>query len=475
MGRYVARFLTFDRSTSRVQEVNSTTGVITPVGPAIAGVETSSLWDNRCTNVVALFRGDVYIVVRTLANENAVYKWDGAVWTQVFNTGVGAGVRSPWGLVVSNDILYAFFSDVGAPGNNTSSILTQDGTAWGPLVFPATSITASPCAALTVWRQAVWISSELGISPYVPVPFSLTGAFDGGNDGGLFNPSTIAGSFAYWDGDLYFIRPENGLTGPLLYQLASGWTAAVPVVAPAWTNQLATGIPSAGALVLAPDGGTYCLFRSKLDELVIFYSGSTDTRVAKTDAASYPVFTDITASVLSPSISSLTNAGISLLEDDRRRSNLFQTFAVRDTALNNTHILSWNGSSSTFMQLVATYTTVDLMPPNDQKADYRTYTAKQPSVEFDPTDPPSQPFPGRVTLPYILKDVLSREVGILPEYSIDGDDWLPMTEGEGSEGEDGLTSSPAGESHTFVWDAFNDLAGDAADMQMRIVPRITGV
>jgi hypothetical protein len=473
MGRSVARFLTFDRSTSRIQEVNSTTGVLAPVGPAIAGLETSALWDNRCTNVVALFRGDVYVVVRTLANENAVYKWDGAVMTQVFLSGVGVGVRSPWGLVVSNDVLYAFWADVGAPGNNVASIFTQDGTAWGPLVIPATSVVASPCAALTVWRQAAWIASEFGISPFNPF-FALTGAFDGGNDAGLFDPSTIAGSFAYWDGDLYFMRPDTG-AGPLLYQLASAWTAAVPVGAPAWTNQLATGLPSAGALVLAPDRGTYCLFRSKTDELVAFYSGASGTKIAKTDAASFPVFTDITTTVLPANIAALTNAGISLMEDDRRRANQLQSFAVRDTGLGNTHILSWDGSSASFMQTVASFTSIDLMPPNDQKADYRTYTAKEPSIEFDPTDPPTQPFPGRVTLPYIVKDTLSREIGILPEYSLDGDEWLPMTEGEGSDGEDGLTSSPTGEGHTFVWDAFNDLAGDAADMQMRIVPRITGV
>ena len=477
----MARFLIFDRNLSRIQEINSTTGVLAPVGPAIAGLEASSLWDYRCTNVVALFRGDVYVLARTNANEYVVYQWDGAAMNLVHGPILLAGVTSPVGLAVINDHLVGVVNEL-AIGQNTHYLFSTDGVVWGTVTTGGLTNAAASMGTTAVWRKTLFQATGNGIQAYgidsavtagLPAPL-LT--FDIGDDGDLVTGPVFAGSFAYWDNDLYFLRPDVG-AGALLYKLDPTWDADTPIASPAWTNQLATGLPSAGALTDAVDRGTYCLFRSREDELIAVYSGTLGTVIAQTTAATFPVFTDITANVMPANVAALVNAGVSLLEDDRRRTNQLHTFFIRDTTLGNTHVLSWNGLASSPMVPVSDFVAQDFMPPNDQKADYRTYTAREPAVEFDQTAPPTQPFPGRVVLTYIVKDSLSRIIDISPEYSIDGDEWSVMSEGtgNGTEGTTSLLSSPAGEQHVFVWDAFNDLPGDISNMQMRIVPRIVGV
>ena len=50
-----------------------------------------------------------------------------------------------------------------------------------------------------------------------------------------------------------------------------------------------------------------------------------------------------------------------------------------------------------------------------------------------------------------------------------------MTEGDGDTGITGLAATPAGIPYFFNWDAFTDLDGDFNNMELRIVPRISGV
>ena len=120
----------------------------------------------------------------------------------------------------------------------------------------------------------------------------------------------------------------------------------------------------------------------------------------------------------------------------------------------------------------------NIMFPQDPSADLRIFTNRQPQVHYDPVPAVAvvENFQGQYSLNYFLIDDLSRTCAISPEYSIDGDTWSPMTEGSpGSSGQINLTSSPAGVSHVFVWDAYIDLVGTFPNMQMRIIPRISGV
>lgn len=466
----MARFLTYERFSREIRTLNTTTGEMETVGAAIAGLEVSSLWDGRARSVVAYYRGDAYVLARNTLNQIEVHRWDGTVMSLVAGpiSNAGGGVLHPVCLQESNGLLYGVFQENGG-ASETRYLVTSDGVSWTEVALPATPVTGSLGGASAVWRQALFVASELGIAP-INDPVVLLGPYDAGDDSGLADARTPQGSFATWNGDLYFLRPDTG-SDAQLYKLDEDWSlTATPT---SWTNQLATGLTGAGALVDAPDGGYNCLFRSRNDELVAILSGASGTVILKTDEVNYPAFTDITATTLPALVASLTNAGIALLEDDRRRTNTLQDLAIRDTALGQTYVFSWDGVSE-FRQQGLFPTTV-LMPSDDHQADLRAWTDRQPSVEFDFSNPPTQPFPGRVVLTYVLKDRFSRQMGVSPEYSEDGDEWLPMTEGESSDGTTALTSSPSGESHVFVWDAFNDLDGDKSNVQMRIVPRITGV
>jgi len=477
----MARFLAYERATTKIKEINTTTGITGDVGTVIAGLDTTNVWDNRSRNLVVVFRGDYYLIARTAANLISGHRWDGAAMTVVLGPSgpfVGA-TQHPCAFHVVNDRAVAFFVQVNGTSDALVAGVSTDGITWTPALLAGLTGTfaSSTTAASIMWRQAVFLSLANGLYIFVPstATWSPITPYNGG--GPLANTSSVAGSFAAWNNDLYFLRPNDGVLGPLLYKLDPTWTIADIALAPViWTNQTATGFPAVGQLALAVDGGNYCLFRNKVDELAAIISGAGGTFLVKTDVATYPAFVDVTATMLPATISALVNAGASLYEDDRRRTNQHQFFIVRDTVTPGgiTYILQWDGV--TVMKILATFVGFNIMPPNDPKADYRTYTAKQPSIEFDPATQPSQPFPGRVLLPYIVKEASSRLVDISAEYSEDGDEWLVMT--EASAGSDGITSlltSPTGVAHTFAWDAFVDLDGDKSNLQMRIVPRISGV
>ncbi|MHC5081748.1 MAG: hypothetical protein ACYTHN_22320 [Planctomycetota bacterium] len=64
---------------------------------------------------------------------------------------------------------------------------------------------------------------------------------------------------------------------------------------------------------------------------------------------------------------------------------------------------------------------------------------------------------GDITITYTLSDAESDVCSIAAGYSVDGGaNFSPATEGTGGDGTTGLTSSPTGVSHTFVWDSVAD-------------------
>lgn len=92
-----------------------------------------------------------------------------------------------------------------------------------------------------------------------------------------------------------------------------------------------------------------------------------------------------------------------------------------------------------------------------------------PSVTI--TTPPS-PQTSNITIDYILQDGNSHTCSVAVEYSIDnGADYYPAKEGSGGSGITGLTSSPGGTPHTFVWDSVADVGNNLYNNSVRI--RIT--
>jgi PKD repeat protein len=89
------------------------------------------------------------------------------------------------------------------------------------------------------------------------------------------------------------------------------------------------------------------------------------------------------------------------------------------------------------------------------------------------TDPTAGTYFGDVTITYTLTDTNSDTCTITAEYTIVGSGtWNPCAEGTGGDGLTGLDSSPAGVTHTFVWDTVANNVGTVApeDVQVRITP-----
>jgi hypothetical protein len=87
---------------------------------------------------------------------------------------------------------------------------------------------------------------------------------------------------------------------------------------------------------------------------------------------------------------------------------------------------------------------------------------------------PSGAVNGYVPISYILTDADSETCNIQVQYSdtLDGPGvWVQAHSGPGGDGTTGLTSSPGGTTHTFLWNSYSDI-GDANDSNViiRIIP-----
>ncbi len=85
---------------------------------------------------------------------------------------------------------------------------------------------------------------------------------------------------------------------------------------------------------------------------------------------------------------------------------------------------------------------------------------------------PSGPQTGDVAISYSLTDPMSGTWSIQVQYSADGGaTWNNATPGDGGDGATGLTSSPGGTPHTFVWASGSDLGNTSnTNVKVRITP-----
>lgn len=457
----MAKALAFKRLTNEVVTIDTVNNDLVALGAAIPSVDVSPAFPLRTRNNLIIFQGSPFLLYRDTPGLDArLSAFDGTVWADPgFALGTGADV--PGGMFLDRDQLVTHWYD----GANVRFARSTDGATWpGSVTSPAVTDQGQS----VLWRNTVFVATPEGLVYYLPQTNVAGAAVDTGDDAGMTGPEMVLGSFAFWNNDLYFMLPGPSLR---LYKLDASWQPGAPVAPPAWTNQVALGIPSLGTFAVGPDAGAPCLFVNALDELCLLYSAQLGTKLAKTTAATFPQFTDETGNFLPTALAARTDVGFALAQDDRRRVGELQSFILHLTS-GDTQLASWDGVNE--VNVRTTFVGDAVMPPNDRFGALRIYTAFQPSTHIDPAGV-TQPFPGRVEIDYTLKEASSRPCDIFGEYSTDGDEWLPMSQGDGDDGNELLTASPAGVSHTFFWDAWQDVSGTFDNMNMRIVARISAV
>ena len=87
---------------------------------------------------------------------------------------------------------------------------------------------------------------------------------------------------------------------------------------------------------------------------------------------------------------------------------------------------------------------------------------------------PTSPQSGNVSIGYSLTDAESNTCSIAVQYSGNGGmTWQTATAGSGGDGTTALTSSPTGQSHTFIWASGSDnaiLSPPNSNVEVRIIP-----
>jgi hypothetical protein len=468
----MAKALAYQRATQEVVTVDTINNNITALGAVVAAADISPVFPLRARNLLAVYRGDPYLTYRAGVNEVRVAVFSGGVWTDIPSATIttGSGTVAPIGLHVVQDYLVSITWRQNSAGvDGLFAQRSADGSTWDPLVSLGATIqpTVSEGCHSIAWRNAVFVGTGSGIAYYDPIADAMSAGFDTGDDTLLDGTTIPAGNFTFWNNDLYFVKPD---IVPTIYSLDSSFDTTSPPASPMWANRLPTGIPGLGAVTVGPDTGQFLLFVNKLDELCMLYSAALGTKLIRTTGAAFPIFTDVTDVFLDSALKAEANLGFALFVDDRRRQNELQSFLIHFPSAGDTQLASWNSVDA--FNVRSTFTGLTLSPPDDRYGALRTFTNLQPTTHVRAV---TQPFPGRVSLDYTVRDSSSRPVDVFGEYSIDGDVWSPMTQGDGDSGSEQLASSPAGTDYTFFWDAFVDLDGDFDNMEMRIVSRISGV
>jgi len=467
----MAKALAFRRDTGKVVTVDTINNVVTDVGAAISGAVTSTAYPNRTRNNIAVYQGDPYLLYIHTSGEARVAVYQSGTWSDIPSAALPpvSGTVVPISLEVVQDYLVmSVWRQNSASVDGLLVKRTVDGATWNapvPIGAPVQPTVSEGCTSIA-WRQVIWYATASGVIYYNPITNTMGGAFDDGDDGNLDGQDATVGSFAFWNNGLYFLKPGSALS---LYQLDAAWQPTAPVTPPAWNKLPATGIPSLGPLTIVPDAPPALLFVNKIDELCILYSAALGSKLVKTNSAAFPVFTftDVTTGLLPSAIQSISDGGFTLFQDDRRRVNEVQNILVHSSS--STQLATWDGVSEIDVRATFAHR---VMPPDERFGALRTFTNLQPTTSITGV---AQPWDGRVEIDYDVRDASSRPVDIFGEYSVDGDEWLPMTQGDGDDGNEQLATTPAGNSYQFFWDAWADLTGTYPNMNMRIVSRISGV
>lgn len=473
----MAKALAFRRDQRKVVTIDTINNAVSDLGGPLPDADLLDRFGLRTRNNVAIFKGDPYVFYRRADDASPhtghlhLAKFTSGAWTDQPGgdwTPAAGSFLTPTALQVVQDNLVALAQgNAHATLNPVSARVSTDGSTWSAATsLPLVTLPNESRGGHTiVWRNAVWIATSEGLIWYDPLSDTMAAVFDKGDDVGVTGQETLLGSFAFWNGDLYFAMPGTAMR---IYKLASDWQLGSPSPAPAWTNQTATGILSLGTVTPGPDVGAVCLFVNAQDDLCLLYSAQLGTKLAQAASSAFPAFTDVIDAV-PLALRSVANLGFAVYTDDRRRTAELQSFLIHYPSAGDTQLATWDGTSE--MVVRNTFTGVLVMPSHGRFGAVRTYTALQPTTHIRST---SAPFPGRTQLDYTVRDASSRPVDVFGEYSTDGDEWFPMTQGDGDSGAEQLATTPAGVDYSFYWDTWSNLDGNHTNMNMRIVARIAG-
>ena len=470
----MAKALTYVRATKQVSVLDTVNNRISALGGTVVGADATGAFPGRSENLTCVYHGETFFLYRSAANEIRLGKLTGAVWVDVVGftpITTGSGNLTPIGLWVDQGFMVALAQRSNSVGiDGTLVRFSPDSVVWSAVTSSpvcVTQPTLSQGGPSVGWRNAIFWATAAGIAWAVPGTSLVAPLYDAGSDGGLANAGTPFGSFCFWNNSLYFARMGSI---PTLYKLDSNWDPGTPPLPPAWTKLFTVGVPSVGVLSPGGDTGTLCAFVNRLDQFCLLYGGQLGSKLVVSTAATFPAFTDKTSTFLTPPYPSTSDLGFTRFTDDRRRTAEIQSFLIRDVVGNQMTLTNWDGVAQ--FQVRASFPGVQLMVSDERFGDLRTYTGVQPSCHITGT---VQPFPGRVVLSYVVRDTLSRKVDVFGEYSADGDEWFPMSEGDGDSGPEQLTTTPVGVAHTYFWDAWKDVSGDLDWCDLRVVARLSGV
>jgi hypothetical protein len=419
---------------------------------------------------------------------------DGVVWTLIPNgTAVISGSLGGHSWVYRSAIWFATATGLWAiaPLHRTLTLTGVVGTyTVGELVTG--SITATTAIVRAFAGATLKVDTIVGGTGDFNIGETITGASSGatgvvsantiyvnsapdaGNDAGLSGiagPANLLGSFASWNGTLYFLQPKTASNITTIYRLNPSWSPVLILPFPQWTNTAFSGIPDVSFFTVTNDSGMACLFVNNQNQLSVFFSGATSTKLATASSPVIPIaFTDVSNSILPTVLATKANLGIALYDDDRRRTNNLQWFLIRDLAALSIYICPWDGISP--IQIAATIPGSDFMLPFSHHGEETTFTNYSPSVKITSV---AQTFPGQVRIDYTVRCNPPHVVNVFGEYSVDGDNFLPMSEGDGDSGSTSLATSPTGNSYFWLWDAFVDLQGDYTNLIIRIFAVISGL
>lgn len=394
----MAQTLGFLRSTSQVVTFDTINNLVSPLGPALVGVATTqALFPAKIQNTEAVYQGNPYAAVITTAGniEIRVYSVGTGLWTlssAVYTPVTLGALQSPICLQEVNNKLVAIWLE-SAAGSSIISAAVYDGVTWSTRKNTAANalLATSYGGNSVVWDGAVFFATTLGIGSFVPG--TGFGSFDQGLNPAIINPLidpiTPQGCFAFWNNVLYFIKPATGLSAAILFSLNPLWD--ISLAPPQWNTVTGVnGIVTSGVMIAGNDIGNYCLFVNKQNQISLFHSGPSGTRLAVSATSAFPTFTDVTADLLPADIAMKTDLGVSLYPDDRRRLNEQQWFFLRDSSLtgNEVTLCKWDGVNPLVVQ--TSFPGEDYLLPGNQDGEPRTFTNVQPACYI--TDVNSGPY-----------------------------------------------------------------------------------
>mgnify|MGYP003658414197 CR=1 FL=1 len=220
----MANFLAYDRTNSQVVTIDTISGTVANLGPALITMETTSIFSLRSAELLTIYLGDPYILTLRSDNTVIVHYFDGAAWlprTATFPA-LNGGTMKPIGLHIINDRLIAVFLETGGAAPIISYVDTTDGTTWSAVSSLAVPTMVGEAGHSITWKNSILAATDQGVVVLEAgvgwLSVIYTGSDNAGAGTGLQQLRSTLGCFARWQGGLYFMQPDTTLPKLYLFQ-----------------------------------------------------------------------------------------------------------------------------------------------------------------------------------------------------------------------------------------------------------------